>query len=117
LFTFYYFIITEVIPRIANNFKARLITEETAEIKEQQKETEELVLYLPLTDKQNDFTINDTEYSVKQSSEKLSEDNVDDVTQKLSTADDVTSKLINEIKKRDIIIKNLKENLKENFID
>ena len=79
---------------------------------EQQKETEELVLYLPLTDKQNDFTINDTEYSVKQSSEKLSEDNVDDVTQKLSTADDVTSKLINEIKKRDIIIKNLKENLK-----
>ena len=79
---------------------------------EQPKETEELVLYLPLTDKQNDFTTNDTEYSIKETTEKLSEDNSDEITENLSTADDVTSKLINEIKKRDIIIKNLKDNLK-----
>jgi hypothetical protein len=85
-------------------------------ILEQPKETEELVLYLPLTDKQNDFTINDTEYSQsrittnKESSDELSED-IQDSVEVTANNDDI-NKLINEIKKRDIIIKNLKDNLK-----
>ena len=85
---------------------------------EQPKETEELVLYLPLTDKQNDFTVNDTEYSQERittqnesvDSENYT-DNINDFVDTATNQDDI-SKLINEIKKRDMLIKSLKENLK-----
>ena len=94
-------------------------------ILQQNKETEELVLYLPITDKQNDFTTNglDTEIShdvittQKESFDDISDDideieNSTNVNNTNNTNNDNINKLIDEIKKRDIIIKNLKDNLK-----
>jgi len=84
---------------------------------EQPKETEELVLYLPITDKQNDFTFNETETSAKLVTTQNEDDIIDAEIEDeiVSTTDnDINdiNKLVNEIKKRDIIIKNLKDNLK-----
>jgi len=56
LFTFYYFVATEVIPRIANNIKARNINEETKSEQEQEIKTEgTTLLYSQI---KQDLTIN-----------------------------------------------------------
>jgi len=90
---------------------------------EQPKETEELVLYLPLTDKQESklksetyegLTINDTEYSqTKYTTNYDSSESSENIEEpaKINNNEDI-NKLINEIKKRDMLIKNLKDNLK-----
>jgi len=109
---------------------------------EQPKETEELVLYLPLTDKQdsnaysindsqindsqiNDSQINDSQFNDSQDNTNLITaipsnehsylvTNIDTELNIVNSSDNSSdiNKLINEIKKRDIIIKNLKDNLK-----
>ncbi len=75
------------------------------------KEDEELVLHLPSfddenTDKKNVFTMIDTEVSEK--AKKISSSSEDDTTEYGSDI----PRLINEINKRETIIKNLRENLK-----
>ena len=84
---------------------------------EETKENEELVLYLPLTEKNTDFK---TECSINEETHNStsfvepSDSSDDNVEELFSSKPDIAEidKLINEIKKRDVIIKNLKDNLK-----
>ena len=103
-------------PKSKSVIKQKIPFEEKLE-----KEDEELVLYLPSfddnqTEKENVFTMIDTE-----TSEKCSKGNKHDNHDKndITSSDDSSqiygndvSKLIEEINKREIIIKTLKENIK-----
>jgi hypothetical protein len=76
------------------------------------KEDEELVLHLPsfeddITDKKNVFTMIDTDVSEK----KVKQNTISSEEDTTEYGNDIP-RLINEINKREIIIKNLRENLK-----
>ena len=100
--------------------KSKVVTKQKLKVEEKHdKEDEELVLHLPSfddiqTEKDNVFTMIDTE-----ASEKNTKSNKITVKYQSTTSDDSNdnfgndvSKLIEEINKREVIIKTLKENIK-----